>query len=229
MRGHDRALDAPASFETLLQAGADLAGLAFYELDYGGGTVVLRRPAARPARASGRAAAGPQAAGVLDGAPAPRRSSARAGHAADSCMAGMTGGSPRSTAICTRPGGRGGFTTSPASPRRDDAGRAIRTYGVLRDITERRQAEEELRQSYAEIERLKDRLQAESEYLKAEIRVVHAQGDVIGQSAVIRSGAAPGRAGRAHGFLRARSRARPAPARNSSPRPSTGSARAGAT
>ena len=40
--------------------------------------------------------------------------------------------------------------------------------------------------SYAEIERLKDRLQAENEYLKAEIRVVHSQGEVAGQSAVIR-------------------------------------------
>ncbi len=69
---------------------------------------------------------------------------------------------------------------------RDDAGRAVRTYGVLRDITERRRGEEALRQSYAEIERLKDRLQAESEYLKEEIRVVHSQGEVTGQSAVIR-------------------------------------------
>ncbi len=69
---------------------------------------------------------------------------------------------------------------------RDAAGRALRTYGVLRDITERRQAEEALRQSYAEIERLKDRLQAESDYLKAEIKVVHAHGEVTGQSAAIR-------------------------------------------
>ena len=69
---------------------------------------------------------------------------------------------------------------------RDAAGRAIRTYGVLRDITERREAEEALRQSYAEIERLKDRLQAEGEYLKAEIKVVQAHGEITGQSAGIR-------------------------------------------
>jgi formate hydrogenlyase transcriptional activator len=69
---------------------------------------------------------------------------------------------------------------------RDAEGRPIKTFGVLRDITERRRGEEALRQSYAEIERLKDRLQAESEYLKAEIRVVHSQGEVTGQSAVIR-------------------------------------------
>ena len=69
--------------------------------------------------------------------------------------------------------------------RRDGGGRAVKTFGVLRDITERRQREEALRQSYAEIERLKDRLQAESDYLKAEIKVVHPHGEVTGQSAAI--------------------------------------------
>jgi formate hydrogenlyase transcriptional activator len=69
--------------------------------------------------------------------------------------------------------------------RRDAAGRAVRTFGVLRDITERRQREEALRESYAEIERLKDRLQAESDYLKAEIRVVQPPGELTGKSAAI--------------------------------------------
>ena len=69
---------------------------------------------------------------------------------------------------------------------RDASRRAIRTYGVFRDITERRQAEEALRQSYAEIERLKDRLQAEGEYLKAEIKLTHDHGEVIGQSECMR-------------------------------------------
>jgi formate hydrogenlyase transcriptional activator len=69
--------------------------------------------------------------------------------------------------------------------RRDPSGRTVTTFGVLRDITERRQREEALRQSYAEIERLKDRLQAESDYLKAEIKVVHPYGEVTGQSAAI--------------------------------------------
>jgi formate hydrogenlyase transcriptional activator len=68
---------------------------------------------------------------------------------------------------------------------RDAEGRAVRTYGVFRDITERRRAEESLRQSYAEIERLKDRLQAESDYLKAEIRVTQARGELTGRSAAI--------------------------------------------
>ena len=69
---------------------------------------------------------------------------------------------------------------------REVPGGAVRSFGVLQDITERRRAEELLRQSYAETERQKDRLQAESDYLKAEIKVVHAQHEVIGQSAAIR-------------------------------------------
>ena len=43
-----------------------------------------------------------------------------------------------------------------------------------------------LRESVAEIERLKDRLQAESDYLKAEIKVTQAHGEVIGRSPAIR-------------------------------------------
>jgi DNA-binding NtrC family response regulator len=71
-------------------------------------------------------------------------------------------------------------------PRRDASGTAMLLCGVLQDITERRQAEEDLRQSYAEIERLKDRLQAEGDYLKAEMRLTEDQGPIIGQSAGIR-------------------------------------------
>ena len=65
-------------------------------------------------------------------------------------------------------------------------GNAERLMGVSLDITERKQAEEALRQSYAEIERLKDRLQAESDYLKAEIKVTQAHSEIIGQSAGIK-------------------------------------------
>ena len=70
--------------------------------------------------------------------------------------------------------------------RRDADGHTLRSYGAIRDITERRQREDSLRQSLAEIERLKDRLQAESDYLKAEIKTVHAHGEVTGQSDAIR-------------------------------------------
>ncbi len=64
--------------------------------------------------------------------------------------------------------------------------RTSKSYGVLRDITERRQREEDLRQSLEEIARLKDRLQAESDYLKAEIRVIHPHGEITGKSLAIR-------------------------------------------
>ena len=70
--------------------------------------------------------------------------------------------------------------------RRDKSGRANATYGVFREITEQRRAEEALRQSLIEVERLKDRLQAESDYLKAEIRVTHPHAEIIGQSSAIR-------------------------------------------
>jgi formate hydrogenlyase transcriptional activator len=69
---------------------------------------------------------------------------------------------------------------------RDATGRTVKSFGVLRDITERRRKEEDLRQSYAEISRLKERLQAESDYLKAEIRVIHPHGEITGQSPIIR-------------------------------------------
>lgn len=67
----------------------------------------------------------------------------------------------------------------------DAGGRALRTYGVLRDSTERRRREEALRQSLAEIERLRDRLQAETDYLRAEMRVTLARGEITGQSAAV--------------------------------------------
>ena len=69
---------------------------------------------------------------------------------------------------------------------RDAAGRATKTFGVLRDITEIKQREEALRTSLAEIERLTEKLQAESDYLKAEIGVALAHGDVTGQSPAIK-------------------------------------------
>jgi transcriptional regulator with GAF, ATPase, and Fis domain len=70
---------------------------------------------------------------------------------------------------------------------RDASRRALLTYGVFRDITESRQAEEALRKSYVEIEQLKDRLQAEGEYLKAEIRLTRDHGEIVGHSACMRT------------------------------------------
>ena len=69
---------------------------------------------------------------------------------------------------------------------RDPSGRAILARGAVRDITARKQQEEELKRSYVEIQALKDKLQAESDYLKAEINVVLAKGSLTGQSAAIK-------------------------------------------
>ncbi|HBG04099.1 MAG: Fis family transcriptional regulator [Geobacteraceae bacterium GWC2_58_44] len=53
---------------------------------------------------------------------------------------------------------------------------------LTREIQERRQAEESLKNSYAEIKSLKDRLQAENVYLQKEIARQHEFGGIIGES-----------------------------------------------
>ena len=69
---------------------------------------------------------------------------------------------------------------------RDAAGWVLTSYGVVRDISERRHAEEALRTSCAEIARLKDRLEAERDYLKAEIGASRLHEEITGQSSAIR-------------------------------------------
>jgi transcriptional regulator with GAF, ATPase, and Fis domain len=54
------------------------------------------------------------------------------------------------------------------------------------DISEQKLADEALIRSYAEIKQLKDRLQAESDYLKAEIKVGQTHGEIIGRSKAIK-------------------------------------------
>jgi len=67
-------------------------------------------------------------------------------------------------------------------PRYEADGDFAGYIGSCVDITEQKLAEEALAQSYAEIKQLKDRLQAESDYLKAEIKVGQAHGHIIGRS-----------------------------------------------
>ena len=54
--------------------------------------------------------------------------------------------------------------------------------GMVMDITERRQSEIELKQTYTEIEQLQMQLQAESAYLQEEIKLEHNFENIIGQS-----------------------------------------------
>lgn len=58
---------------------------------------------------------------------------------------------------------------------------------VIRDISERKQAEESLRQAFMEIEQLKNQLQAENIYLREEIETTAQYGDIVGDSNVLRS------------------------------------------
>jgi PAS domain S-box-containing protein len=58
---------------------------------------------------------------------------------------------------------------------------------IVRDITERKQAEEALCQALREVRRLKDQLQAENIYLREEIRGAHNFGEVVGQSPAIKT------------------------------------------
>jgi len=57
---------------------------------------------------------------------------------------------------------------------------------VRKEIEERKRAEEALRKSYTEIEQLKDRFQAESEYLRAEIKLIHSHVEIVGESEAIK-------------------------------------------
>ena len=61
----------------------------------------------------------------------------------------------------------------------------LRSLGVVRDVTERRQIVEDLQKSLAEIAELKDRLQAETEYLKAEVGLARRSRAITGQSDAI--------------------------------------------
>ena len=56
---------------------------------------------------------------------------------------------------------------------------------VFKDITDRKQAEKELHKAYAEVERMKERLEAENVYLQEEIKVELNHTGIIGQSNAI--------------------------------------------
>src|SRR5213075_264219 len=58
--------------------------------------------------------------------------------------------------------------------------------GAIVDITERKQAEEALKQAHDELNKLKDQLEAENIYLQEELRQDQVFGDMVGESSAIK-------------------------------------------
>jgi formate hydrogenlyase transcriptional activator len=72
------------------------------------------------------------------------------------------------------------------SPVLDAQGSYAGSFAMLADVTERKQAEDELRDAFAEIQRLKEQLEAENVYLRSEIKLGHVHGDIVGESPAIK-------------------------------------------
>ncbi len=73
-----------------------------------------------------------------------------------------------------------------AFPLARDTGEASGFIEIIEDITERKRMDMALRNSMAEVETLKDRLQAENIYLREEIKVEHNFEEIIGRSETIK-------------------------------------------
>jgi formate hydrogenlyase transcriptional activator len=58
----------------------------------------------------------------------------------------------------------------------------IHCLSYIRDITDRKRAEQDLKEALSEIKRLKEQLEAENVYLRSEVSGVHRYGEIIGES-----------------------------------------------
>jgi PAS domain S-box-containing protein len=65
-------------------------------------------------------------------------------------------------------------------------GRAPRVLGFAADITDRKRVEDDLKKALAEVQRFKDRLEAENLYLRSEVMGTHRHGAIIGESDAIK-------------------------------------------
>jgi formate hydrogenlyase transcriptional activator len=72
------------------------------------------------------------------------------------------------------------------APRSGPDGKFVGYIGSCVDITESKVAQEELKNSYAEIKQLKEKLEAESNYLQAEIKDIGRFHEIVGQSKAIK-------------------------------------------
>jgi PAS domain S-box-containing protein len=68
----------------------------------------------------------------------------------------------------------------------DKDGSPVHLLTYIRDITKRKQAEEALKDALEEVQRLKERLEAENVYLRSEVSGVHRSGKLLGKSQEIR-------------------------------------------
>ncbi len=170
--------------EERLEAGADLAGLAFYEIDYGNGAAYVddrfRTVCGLPADREQGLQPFEFWVEHLHPDDRPRIMEAR-----DRLHLGRVERLAEEYRYLHPALGQRWIQHMARAATRDAEGRVLKTFGVFRDVTKRRQAEESLRRSYEEIERLKDRLQAETDYLRTEIGEALAQGEITGKSAAV--------------------------------------------
>jgi PAS domain S-box-containing protein len=83
------------------------------------------------------------------------------------------------------PDGRERWLHSCGSVQPESATSPRSLLGATVDVTERKRAEEELERSYAEVQALQRKLEAENIYLRKEHRLRHGQGLIVGESAAI--------------------------------------------
>ncbi|WP_420135072.1 sigma 54-interacting transcriptional regulator [Rhodopseudomonas sp.] len=74
-----------------------------------------------------------------------------------------------------------------STPIRDRAGDVAGAVVVFRDVSQRREADEKLHAALAEVDRLRERLQLENDYLQEEIRIETNPRGIIGQSEAIQT------------------------------------------